>query len=125
MAEQLDRFEFPAFIKVLPEADTPYDGLRSWVVPSDRGQVVFNEADTEVDVVEHSHGDQWGVVLEGRMDLFIAGQKQVCYAGDSYFIPAETPHGMKIYPGTRTVDYFADRERYKLRPAPALRGLPR
>ncbi|MHB0870162.1 MAG: cupin domain-containing protein [Chloroflexota bacterium] len=121
MAEQLDHFEFPAFIKNLPEADTPYAGVRSWVVQSERGQVVFNEADTEVDVVEHSHGDQWGVVLEGRVDLFVAGQKQVCYAGDSYFIPADIPHGMKIYPGTRSVDYFADRERHKLRPTLAPR----
>ena len=115
MAEQLEGFEFPAFIEELPEAEIPYAGLRGRALQGDRGLVVFNEADGDVDVLEHSHGDQWGIVLEGRVDYIIAGQTQHYYAGDSYFIPAGIPHGVKFHAGSRSVDFFSDRDRYKVR----------
>ncbi len=115
MAENIDRFEFPDFIKDLPEVDTPYVGLRGLSAQSDRGQVVFNEADEEVDVVEHSHGEQWGVVLEGRVDFVIHGQKFSYYAGDTYYIPAGVPHGVKFFPGARSLDFFSERDRYPLK----------
>jgi|PersoiStandDraft_1058852.scaffolds.fasta_scaffold289572_1 mannose-6-phosphate isomerase-like protein (cupin superfamily) len=115
MAEEIERFEFPDFIRKLPEADIPYAGLRGMLAQGDRGQMVFNEADTEVDVVEHSHGEQWGVVLEGRVDFIIRGQKQSYYAGDSYYIPAGVPHGVTFHPGARSLDFFSDRDRYPAR----------
>lgn len=115
MAEVLDGFEFPRFIEELPEADIPYEGLRGYALQGDRGLVVFSEADTEVNVVEHSHGDQWGIVLEGRVDYIVAGRTQHYYAGDTYFIPAGVPHGVKFYPGARSVDIFSDRDRYPIK----------
>ncbi len=115
MAEQIEQFEFPAFIKNLPEADIPYAGLQGRALRGDRVLAVFNEADVEVDVVEHSHGDQWGIVLEGRVDYIVAGQTQHYYAGDTYFIPAGVPHGVKFYPGSRSVDFFSDPDRYGMK----------
>jgi len=44
MAEEIERFEFPDFIRKLPEADIPYAGLRGMLAQGDRGQMVFNEA---------------------------------------------------------------------------------
>jgi hypothetical protein len=107
--------EFPAFVRGLPEADLPYDGLRGWLLQSDAGQVSFNEADVEVTVPEHAHGDQWGVVIDGKIDLTIGGHMRTYTCGDTYFIPDGTPHRARIYPGFRAVDYFADRERYRVR----------
>ncbi len=105
--------EFPAFIRSLPEAALPFDGLRGWLLQSDLGQILFNESDIEVSVPEHSHGDQWGVVIDGKMELTIGDQTRTYSRGDTYFIPAGTAHRARIYPGFRAVDYFADRDRYK------------
>ncbi len=107
--------EFPAFVRGLPEADLPFDGLRGWLLQSASGQVLFNESDIELTVPEHSHGDQWGVVVDGKIDLTIGGHTQTYTCGDTYFIPAGTPHHARIYPGYRAVDYFADRDRYRVR----------
>jgi hypothetical protein len=107
--------EFPAFVRSLPEADLPFDGLRGWLLQSESGQVLFNELDIELTVPEHSHGNQWGVVIDGKIDLTIGEQTQTYTCGDTYFIPAGTPHRARIYPGYRAVDYFADQSRYRSR----------
>jgi len=104
---------FPAFVRHLPEADLPFPGLRGWLLQGDCGQVLFNESTVELDVPEHSHGDQWGVVLSGRIELTIGGHTRRYGRGDTYFIPARAPHKARIHPGFRAVDYFADRNRYR------------
>ena len=105
--------EFPAFVRRLPRADLPFDGLRGWLLQSDSGQVLFNESDIELSVPAHSHGNQWGTVISGKIELTIGGKKRLYNRGDSYFIPADTTHSAKIYAGFRAVDYFADKERYR------------
>jgi mannose-6-phosphate isomerase-like protein (cupin superfamily) len=107
--------EFPAFLQSLPEADLPYDGLRGWLLQSESGQVLFNESDIELTVPEHSHGSQWGVVIDGKIDLTIGDQTQTYTCGDTYFIPPGTLYQARIYPGFRTVDYFANQNRYRIR----------
>jgi mannose-6-phosphate isomerase-like protein (cupin superfamily) len=108
-------YEFPAFVRSLPEAALPFDGLRGWLLQSDSGQVLFNESDVQVSVSEHSHGDQWGAVIDGEIELTIGGQAKTYGRGDTYFIPAGTVHGARIHPGFRAVDYFADRGRFRQR----------
>ncbi|MBU1707930.1 cupin domain-containing protein, partial [bacterium] len=78
--------EFPEFIEGLPEADLPFDGLRGWLLQSDSGQILFNESAVEVLVPEHSHGEQWGVVIDGKIELTIGLQTQIYRRGDTYFI---------------------------------------
>ena len=89
--------------------------LRGWLLQSESGQVLFNESDIEVSVPEHSHGDQWGVVINGSIELTSLNQTRTYSAGDTYFIPAGTEHQARIYPGFRAVDYFADSDRYRTR----------
>jgi hypothetical protein len=107
--------KFPDFVRNLPEADLPFEGLHGWLLLSESGQVLFNEADVELTVPQHSHGDQWGVVIDGQIDLTIGNYTQAYTCGDTYFIPAGTPHQAKIYPGFRAIDYFADKDRYHIR----------
>lgn len=107
--------EFPGFVRSLPRADLPFEGLRGWLLQSDSGQVLFNESDIELSVPEHSHGSQWGTVINGKIELTIDGQTRIYSRGDSYFIPADTLHSARIYPGFRAVDYFADKDRYQLK----------
>lgn len=107
--------EFPVFVRSLPEADLPFEGLRGWLLQSESGLVLFNESDIELTVPEHSHGDQWGVVIDGKIDLTIGGQAHTYRIGDTYFVPAGTPHEARIYPGFRAIDCFADKDRYRPR----------
>lgn len=107
--------EFPEFIRCLAQADLPFEGLRGWVLQSEYGQVLFNESEVKLVVPEHKHGDQWGIVTAGRIELIINGEQNTFVQGDSYFIPAGTLHSAVIYPGFRAVDYFADKERYRVR----------
>jgi hypothetical protein len=111
--EIMSSSEFPAFVRNLPEADLPFDGLRGWLLQSDSGQMMFNESAVEVFVPEHSHGDQWGVVIDGKIELTIGQQTQTYRRGDTYFIPIGAVHQARIYPNFRAVDYFADRNRYR------------
>jgi mannose-6-phosphate isomerase-like protein (cupin superfamily) len=105
--------EFPAFVRKLPEADLPFTGLRGWLLQSESGQILFNESDVEVSVPEHSHGDQWGVVIDGNIELTVIDQTKTYSRGDTYFIPAEAAHRARIHAGFRAVDYFADQDRYR------------
>jgi mannose-6-phosphate isomerase-like protein (cupin superfamily) len=107
--------EFPIFIRNLPEADLPFKGLRGWLLQSETGQILFNESDIEVSVPWHKHGNQWGVVIDGKIELTIGDETRTYSRGDSYFIPAGTAHKARIYPGFRALDYFADRDRYRPR----------
>ena len=104
--------EFPSFVRSLPEADLPFTGLRGWLLQSESGQILFNESNIEVSVSEHSHGSQWGVVIDGKIELTIGDQTRTYSRGDTYFIPARTVHRARIHPSFRAVDYFADRDRY-------------
>ncbi len=70
--------EFPDFVKKLPRAAITFDGLRGWLLQSDAGQVLFNESDVEVYVPEHSHGEQWGVVIDGTIEMTISGKTNTC-----------------------------------------------
>jgi len=104
--------EFPTFVQSLPQADLPFVGLRGWLLQGESGQVLFNESDVEVSVPQHSHGDQWGVVIDGNIELTVSNQTRTLGRGDTYFIANGVEHRARIYPGFRAVDYFADRDRY-------------
>ena len=104
---------FPSFVRSLPEADLPFDGLRGWLLQSDSGQILFNESDIELIIPKHSHGEQWGVVIEGKIKLTIDGKTKIYSRGDTYFIPRGMTHEARIYPSFRAVDYFEDKNRYK------------
>jgi quercetin dioxygenase-like cupin family protein len=94
----------------------PFHGLRGWLLQSDSGQVLFMEADVEVNVSEHSHGNQWGVVIAGEIDLTIGDETHRYTSGETYVIPSGTPHRAQIHAGFRAIDYFVDRDRYRARP---------
>ncbi len=103
---------FPALITSLPEADLPLEGVRGWMMQNDRGLVVFFDFEAGVDVPEHQHGDQWGIVVEGEVSLTIAGETRLYRKGDSYWIPAGTPHAAHFHQPSKLIDLFADADRY-------------
>jgi len=106
---------FPAVITGLPEADTCLPGVRAWLLAGDGRQVAFFEIEPIGSIPEHAHEEQWGIVVEGEMDLTIGGQTRRCRAGDSYHIPAGTPHSATFLTRVRAIDVFASPTRYRAR----------
>jgi len=106
-------FSFPDLIKNLPEADIPFDGVRGWISQSDDHQVIFLELEAIGKVAEHKHGAQWGIVVEGEMELTIGNETKTYKKGDSYFIPDGTLHSAVFKQKTWAIDFFADKYRYK------------
>lgn len=58
---------FPDPVKNLPQADIPLQGITAYLSQADSHQIIFMEFDEDVELPEHSHENQWGVVLEGRI----------------------------------------------------------
>jgi quercetin dioxygenase-like cupin family protein len=115
---------FPEFVRDLPQPDSPLPGLEAWMLQTDRAMAMFFELPDGVEVAEHVHGAQWGVVLEGRLEFTIGGETRVYERGDTYFVPAGVPHSAVIHPGYVGIDVFADADRYRPRtpggaPAPS------
>ena len=104
---------FPQFIQNLPEADLPVSGIRGWLFNGENGQVLFIRAEKKTLLPEHKHGDQWGIVVAGRMELTIGSSTDTYRQGDSYFIPSGTLHKAILEEGFQALDYFADRDRYE------------
>ncbi|MFQ5821516.1 MAG: cupin domain-containing protein [Candidatus Heimdallarchaeota archaeon] len=66
-----------------------------------------------VKVPEHSHEAQWGVVLEGEIELTIDGKKHTFTKGDTYFIPKDVKHSARIRRGYKDLTLFNQKDRYK------------
>lgn len=106
---------YPEMIKNLPEADIPFKGVRGWVAQGENHQIVFFDIDPIGEVPRHSHGAQWGIVIDGEMDLCIGSETKTYHKGDHYFIPEGVLHSAKFKYRTIVMDYFAEKDRYSLK----------
>jgi len=106
---------FPEPIRNLPEADIPLSGIKAYLFQAENHQILFMEFSEDVEVPEHSHEAQWGVVLEGKTDLTIDGVERTCSKGDRMFIPKGAKHSARIYAGYADISFFNQKDRYKVR----------
>ena len=53
-----------------------------------------------------------GIVLEGKIELVIDGDKQCFTKGDRYYIPEGVEHSGKIYAGYADMTFFDEPNRY-------------
>ena len=106
---------FPEPIRNLPKADIPLDGLTAYLSQSDNHQILFMEFEKDVDLPEHSHADQVGIVLEGNIDLVIDGEQHCFTKGDWYHIPEGAKHSGKIYAGYSDITFFNEPNRYSIK----------
>lgn len=104
---------FPDPIRTLPEADIPLKGVKAYLSQAEGHQILFMEFSTDVELPEHAHAAQVGIVLEGRIDLVIDGQPHSYAKGDRYYIPAGVKHSGKIYAGYADMTFFAEPQRYR------------
>ena len=103
---------FPDPIRNLPKADIPLDGIKAYLSQSDTHQIIFMEFAKDVELPEHSHAAQIGIVLEGKIDLTIGGKKETYSKSDRYYIPEGVVHSGKIYAGYADITFFDEPDRY-------------
>lgn len=108
--------EYAGTITELPEAEIPFKGMRAWILQGEAHQLVFFQMETNAKAPQHSHGySQWGMVIEGTMELTIEGTSRTCRKGDEYLIPAGAKHEARFLTRCRVVDLFSERTRYRIK----------
>ncbi|MBN1415224.1 MAG: cupin domain-containing protein [Bacteroidales bacterium] len=104
---------FTEMIKKLPEADIDFNGIKGWIFQGQDHQIVFLDIEPIGKVREHAHGAQWGIVIEGEMELTIGGIARTYKRGDCYYIPDQVVHSAVFNSRTKAMDFFIDKDRYK------------
>jgi quercetin dioxygenase-like cupin family protein len=104
---------YPKMITDLPEIDITLKGVKGWLLQGVDKQVVFFDIEPVGTIPEHSHGEQWGVVIEGETELVVDGVKKVYRKGDYYHIPAGAVHSATFRTRVKAVDFFTEANRYK------------
>jgi quercetin dioxygenase-like cupin family protein len=108
-----DPEHYPELITRLPRIAAPLAGVQGWLSQGPDHQIVFFEIDPIGAIPPHSHGEQWGIVVEGEMELTVDGVTRRYGPGDTYHIPAGTTHSARFLSHFRAIDVFTDRDRYR------------
>ena len=104
---------YPECILSLPKAKIPFSGVEGWIAQGENSQTVFFKIAPVGEVTPHSHGAQYGIVIEGEIELTIGDETRTYTKGDSYYIPAGVVHHAKFKTFCRVMDYFAEPNRYE------------
>jgi len=109
--------DLPDMITRLPEADLPFPStaVKTNVLQSEHGQLVFFQILKDVEIPAHSHKAHWGTVLEGEVEVTIGGETRKYGTGSSYYIPAGVVHSARAPAGCKVIDFFEEPDRYRLR----------
>lgn len=103
---------FPEPITTLPKADMPFTNYDAFISQGENHQIIFMQFNEDINLPEHSHESQWGIVLEGKIELVIDGVKNIYVKGDRYFIGKDVKHYGKIYAGYADMTFFNQKDRY-------------
>ena len=106
--------KFPEPILKLPEVKISLKGVHAYLSQGTDHQILFMEFTEDVIVPKHSHESQWGIVVEGCIDLTIGEIKRTLTKGDHYYIPKGVEHSAKIYAGYADVTFFNQKNRYAI-----------
>ena len=104
---------YPDMIRMLPEVDMPFEGIRAWLHQNSDSQVVFFDIQPVGVVPPHSHCAQWGLMIDGEMKLTIGEETKVYRKGDWYYIPEGVVHSATFLTRVFVIDFFDDPARYK------------
>ena len=103
---------FPEPVHNLPEAAVPLAGAKAYLSQSEHHQILFMQFEEDVNLPEHRHAAQMGIVLEGRIDLTVEGVSKTYSKGDRYYIPPGALHSGRIYAGYADITFFDEPDRY-------------
>jgi unsaturated pyranuronate lyase len=92
-----------------------FPGVRARVIHTARTSQSWVELDEGGSFPEHHHPHEQSVnVLEGTLELVVAGQSHVLTPGTVFVIPPDVPHRGRAVTACRVLDVFAPvREDYR------------
>ncbi len=106
-------------ITSLPEADIPFEGAKAWILQEETHQLVFFQWEANTRAPEHTHDyTQWGMMIEGEMELTIGDKTRNYRKGDEYLIPPKVKHKAHFLTKSRVIDLFSERARYRAKTPP-------
>jgi quercetin dioxygenase-like cupin family protein len=106
--------KYPEIISKLPKIDIPIGGVNGFLLQGTDTQLVFFEFNEVTTIPPHSHGAQWGIVVDGEIMLTISGIEKKYQKGDSYFIPEGAVHSGVTSASFKAIDFFDQPDRYKI-----------
>jgi quercetin dioxygenase-like cupin family protein len=110
-----EKILYPPMIEKLPEIDLPVPGVQGRLFQGSGMQAVFFSVDSTAEIPPHAHQAQWGVVLDGEMELTVDGLTRRCGRGDSYYIPSGAVHAVRILSPLKALDVFDEPARYAVK----------
>jgi len=92
-----------------------FPGLRARIIHTDRVSHSWVDIDEGATFPEHQHPHEQIVnVLEGDLELTVAGERYLLSSGRVFVIPPDTPHAGRALTACRVLDTFAPvREEYR------------
>lgn len=109
---------FPVFFDQFPRLDVPIsqDIVTIRAIRSDQGLAAFFTCHQDFEMPPHSHGLQWGTVIEGALTFTIDGTSKTYGPGETYLLGRGVVHAVRATAGTLAIDIFEEPDRYPLRP---------
>lgn len=104
---------FPEPVTQLPEADMPIEGISAYISQGENHQILFMRFEKDAEFPEHAHESQWGIVLEGKIEITIDGIPHTFGKGDRYFVEKGVKHSSKVFAGYADMTFFNQKDRYK------------
>ena len=91
------------------EPKSPAEGVEMRIIPGKNMTVVFFSLAPAALVPEHSHPhEQIGTVLKGSVELNVAGEKKIVFAGGAYHIPGDVAHsGQNLDCASEVIEIFS------------------
>ena len=109
----MTQVKYPDMIENLPDINLDVPGVKGKLLQAGDKQLVFFEILAVGAIPPHSHGAQWGIVVDGEVEMTIGGVTQTMRKGDSYFIPAGVVHSGTVKERVLAIDIFDEPARYK------------
>ena len=97
------------------EAKRPVEGVEMRVIPGEKMTMVFFQLAPGAEIPEHAHPhEQMGTVLEGSIELVVAGESKTIHEGEAYHVLPNLPHSGKCGPSpAEIIEVFSPaREEY-------------
>jgi quercetin dioxygenase-like cupin family protein len=78
------------------EPKRPAEGVEMRVIPGEKMTMVFFHLAPGAEIPEHAHPhEQMGTVLEGSIELVVAGESKTIHEGEAYHVLPNLPHSGK------------------------------
>ncbi|MBY8999586.1 MAG: cupin domain-containing protein [Candidatus Heimdallarchaeota archaeon] len=106
---------FPEAIRKLPEADISIPGITAYLSQDKNHQIIFMHFSQDAEVSAHAHLAQWGIVLEGKLEIIVEGKEYTYTKGDRFYVLEGETHSAKIYAGYASMEFFEDKDRYAVK----------